>query len=572
MKRKNRNILCFSVFLILIAALFGITEIDWKKQHSISVDVLSGGRAERVNLWMNASEEFFLFLPSYADLSQVQIRRNIGGRIYLDDKKVTESMDCSGLPLEEPLALIWDPPLGYQWNEVTILQSANVATMYIDVQSGNMDYIHAEKGNKEAGIMRLYSVDGQLDAVTMVDALQGRGNSTWLWQEKKPYSLRLTEETDLLGMGQASRWVLLADAFDRSLLKNKTAYDLAGNAGMPYAPDCQWVDLYLNGTYAGLYLLCERNEIHPNRVDIPEESSFLVSWEAEARMIAQNYPYVKTERGTALRIHQSAFPSERIAQIWQSVENAIFAEDSIDPITGKHLEELIDLDSWADLFLLDEISADFDGGVISRFFYYKETDGVGKVYGGPVWDKDDAFATGHWAITPPNCIVASRSYTVDGKEQKMFAGLYQKEVFSSRVAERYQTAFRPLLKDLYETGIEDYANRIAKAAQLTQIRWNLGNTPEQSLIVRDFVEARTEFLDAYWIRKEEFYRVNVYSPTEGSRGIFAVSGGDRVPILPEYEPELGIWGWYYAQTGEPYDVTQPVWEDLELLLRKVGQS
>ena len=69
--------------------------------------------------------------------------------------------------------------------------------------------------------MRLYTADGKLDAEAVVESLQGRGNSTWLWREKKPYSLRLSGETDLLGMGQASNWILLADAFDLSLLNNK---------------------------------------------------------------------------------------------------------------------------------------------------------------------------------------------------------------------------------------------------------------------------------------------------------------------------------------------------------------
>jgi len=569
MKSKRTTIICFSLILILIAFFGGIKEREWNRTHSISVEIQSDGRVEEVKLWMSPLEEYFLFLPSYADLSQVQIRRHVSGPLFLDGKLLTGTVDCSGFPLNEPMELIHDPLYGYQWNELTILQSGNVPTMFIDVRSGNMDYIHAEKGNKEAGTMRLYTADGTLDAVAVVESLQGRGNSTWQWREKKPYSLRLSSETDLLGMGEASRWVLLAEAFDLSYLKNKIAYDLAGNAGMPYAPDCQWVDLYLNGEYAGLYLLSERNEIHPNRVDIPAESSFLVSWESERRMIEQEYPYVKTERGTAIRVHQSALALEEVQKLWQSAENAIFAEDGIDPVTGKHWQELIDMDSWAKLFLLDEISADYDGGKISRFFYYKVTDGVGKIYGGPVWDKDDTFSTGHWSVTPPNCIVASRPNIVNGREQRLFSGLYQKEEFASRVTELYQRDFVPLLQELCDTGIETYARQIAQAAQLSEFRWKLGYTPEQSRIVRDFLAERMEFLDAYWIRKEEFHHVMIRDTSDGSDGIYAVRPGEQIPVLPKYAPETGVWGWYDAETGAPFDVTQPIWEDVALILEKI---
>jgi len=42
------------------------------------------------------------------------------------------------------MVLIHDPYFGYQWNELTIMQSGNVPTMYIDVRSGKMDHIHAD--------------------------------------------------------------------------------------------------------------------------------------------------------------------------------------------------------------------------------------------------------------------------------------------------------------------------------------------------------------------------------------------------------------------------------------------
>lgn len=570
MKGKHIVIICFSVLLCLVAGFCGIQEKEWNRSASIFVEIPSDGSVEKVKLWKSPTEEYFLFLPGYADLSQVKIRRQVIGSLSLDYKKVTDGMSCSDFSLNEPMPLIHDPILGYQWNELTILQSGKLPTMFIDVKSGNMDYIHKEKGNKESGTMRLYSADGKLETMAVVDSLKGRGNSTWQWNEKKPYSLRLNEETDLLGMGAASRWVLLAEAFDRSLMKNKLAYDLARNAGMPYAPDCQWVELYLNGEYAGLYLLSERNEIHPNRVDLPADASYLVSWESERRLIDQNYPYVKTERGTAIRVHQSSFDLDTVQKMWQSVENAIFAEDGIDPITGKHLWELIDMDSWAELFLLDEILADYDGGKISKFFYYKEENGVGKIYGGPVWDKDDSLAPGHWAITPPNCIVASRAKIVDGKDQRLFSGIYQKEEFASRVTEIYQSTYLPLLQELCYTGIEAYADLIDQSAQLTEIRWNLGYRREESSIIRNFLEERMDFFDAYWIKKEAFYHVKVRDTFESSDGEFAVRPGDPIPVLPEYDPAAGVWCWYEAGSEEPFDVTQPIWEDKSLILKKIG--
>ena len=570
MRGKHTVIICFSVFLCLVAGFWAIRENAWSKPHSISAEVRSDGRVEEVKLWMSPSETYYLFVPGYADLSQVHIRRHVSGGLYLDDRKVTDAMVCSDFPLEEPLTLIHDGYFSDQWNKLTIVQSADVATMYIDVKSGTMDYIHGEKGNKESGTMRLYTAEGKLEAEAMVDSLQGRGNSTWQWREKKPYSLDLSSEEDLLGMGAASRWILLANSFDLSNIKNKMAYELAGNAGMPYTPDCQWVDLYLNGEYAGLYLLSERNEIHPNRVDIPAESSFLVAWESEHRMIEQGYPYVKTDRGTAIRIHHSAFDLEKVRRIWQSAENAIFAEDGIDPVTGKHYLELIDLDSWAKLYLMDEIPADHDGGRISKFFYYQETDGAGKIYAGPVWDKDSSLITGHWSILPPNCIVASRSDLVNGQEMRIFHGLSRKEEFSSRVTELYESLFRPLLQELYDTGIAQYADRIAQAARVSELRWQYGYSEEESRIIRNFLGERMAFLDAYWLRKETFCQVRMYDAYDGSSGEFAIRPGEQIPCIPEHKSNTEPLEWYLYGTDEPFDITQPIWEDVALVLKTAG--
>lgn len=560
MKRGKLGILLLTALFAAIVVLFGRNEIDMR-DFPFSVIVASDGMIEELHS-IKIGGERYIFFPSYAGREKAQIQINPNYQVYIDGQRISQHHPCTDFPANQELDLYFRYGEEETYETVTFLQSANVPTMYIDVKSGKMDYIHAEKGNKESGVMRLYSVDGQLENMVVVESIKGRGNSTWQWRDKKPYSLRLSTETDLLGMGLANRWILLANAFDASLLKNKIAYDLARDAGMPYSPDCQFVDLYLNGEYVGLYLLSERNEVHPERVDIPAESSFLVSWESEHRMITQEYPYVKTDRGTTVRIHQSAFPLEEVERMWKSVENAIFAEDGIDPLTGKHWEKLIDLDSWAMLFLIDEISGDYDGGSISKFFYYNENDGTGKIYAGPVWDKDDTFATGNWSVTPPNSIVASRRYGT------MFHAIFEKEAFSSRVTELYQSVFLPLLKELYNSGVEEYADQISQAAKLNAKRWDLACAAEASLVVRDFLGERMAFLDAYWERKEDFCNVKFIDSYEGEVGEFAVRPGEYLPEIPQYEG----YGWFIEGTDMLFDVSQPVYESAVIILNNLEEA
>lgn len=559
MKRGKPAILLMTVLLVVIIGAFGIVELR-NQDFPFVVVVNSDGMQEELRC-VELNGEYYVFLPSYVQREQTYFRTNFLNRVYIEGKRLTEKISCGEFPLDTELEM-QVLSLNYEdWRDVTFLQSGNVPTMYIDVASGSMDHIHAKKGNKEPGMMRLYSVGGRLENVAVVESLQGRGNSTWQWREKKPYSLCLSEQTDLLGMGMANRWVLLANAFDDSQIKNKIAYDLARDAGMIYTPECQWVDLYLNGSYAGLYLLSERNEIHPERVDIPAESSFLVSWEPESRMIAQGYPYVVTERGRSIRIHHSGVDLEKLEELWQSTENAIYAEDGIDPVTGKHWQELIDLDSWVMQFLIDEISADYDAGINSKFFYYNEDEESGKIYAGPVWDKDDTFATGNWVAEPPNSLVASRF------PGTIFAVLFEKEEFFDRMAQLYESIFLPLLKAQNHSGIDTYREQIMQAAYSNAIRWDTDNPEEACRIVADFLAERTEILEDYWCNDEEFCVVSVHDACAGGIGKFLVRPGDYLPEIPMYE---GC-GYFLEGTDIQFDILQPITADADIVLEELSK-
>ena len=146
----------------------------------------------------------------------------------------------------------------------------------------------------------------------------------------------------------------------------------------------------------------------------------------------------------------------------------------------------------------------------------------------------------------------------------------QKPVFSSRVIQIYRDSFVPVLEQLCDTGIAEYADQISQAANLHEIRWILGYTPEESRITRDFLRARMAFLNAYWTEPEAYHHVYVWNASDENRGEFAVRSGETLTILPEFVPEAGVWGWYLAETEEPFDVTQPILEDKDLILKKIG--
>lgn len=565
--RRGKIVICLFTALFLAVIVFARSvEIQWDGNVSLSALVSSQGETEEIDCWKRNSEEYVVFLPSYADLSQVQILTNSRYPVHLDGRLLTDGSSCDPFRLEVPYDLTYTVGGETHHFTLTFLQSGNLPALYIDVSSGSMDYIHTEKGNEESGSLRIYTPEGQLDHAGRLQSVDTRGNSTW-GRPQKPYDLTLSEDGDLLGMGQAKNWILLADSYDPSHLRNKIVYDFAKKVGLAYSPDCEWVDLYLNGEYAGLYLLCERNEIHPQRVAVAEEDSFLVSKEWEWRMTEQDQPFVMLDSRASFRIHQSDLSQDALTRTLQSVENAILADDGVDPLTGKALTELIDLDSWCKKYLVEEIFGNSDASTLSQYFYYDGRE-TGKLYAGPVWDFDISMGnTAAWTRYAPNMFFANKP-NVYGTV--WFYTLYRNDVFYSRMTELYRTEFLPQLEELLENGLDQYAETISRSAAMNQVRWSERDAAAETEVIRSYMDARMAFLNEAWLEDTQYYTVALNVGDSASSAYYAVHPGESLPELPAFEDtETVIYhGWYDYDTDQPFDVTQPIQKDTVLYLKQ----
>ncbi len=552
----------FTVVFVLTIFLAYTQEVKNQEQGSSTyfrVLVPSGDRMEEIQCYERKPGLFYVYLPSYAQLSELRIASDETHIFSINETTLIDGMSCDQFELETTYPVMYEKGVG----EIMFLRSGNVPTLYIDLPSGNLSYLNSSKDHEEPGKMRLYEKDGALDCNTVLESMSGRGNSTWD-QKKKPYNLKLSAQADLLGMGSAEKWILLANMGDRSHLRNKIVTDFASASEMAYTPDSRWVDLYVNGEYQGLYQLSERNEIHPQRINEPEDSSYLVSIDLLWRMENQNYPHIIMESNTALRIQHGEAHQEQLQEKWQSLENAIKAEDGIDPVTGTHYLDLIDLDSWAKKYLVEEIFGNYDAGTLSQFFYGSILED--KIYAGPVWDYDSTmgYVFGH---SVPNVFHANRPYLRAGMNDSWFHYLYQKPEFYDRVVEIYQKEMRPLLEKLLDTGIQNYASQIFPAAKMNEYRWGGRTANEDTDWICEYLKLRMEFLDSIWLEGKEYCLVTVDVPGYFNATCFVISPGDTVPILPEYEDDGGYLGWYDLYQDIPFDPSQPIYEDTVIVLK-----
>lgn len=563
--------------LLLTLALFLTAVLFWQQEPAvqfqtdmgkppISVQVYGNGRSEQIDGWEDGTGRCYVFLPAFAELSQTELKLEEGSRVSVNGQRLVNGQTCENFQLEETYPLEYSCDGEICRSSLIFLRSAKLSSVHIRVQSGNMAYIHREKGNEESGTIHIYGADGTASYVGNLKSISGRGNGTWT-SEKKSYSLSLAGDGDLLEMGSAQRWILLANDGDPSHLRNKLVYDYALDAGLNYSPESRWVDLYLNGEYVGLYQLCERNEIHPQRVALEESNSFLVSLELEKRLAEQEIPYICTDSGRALRIHHSSLADGELKQLWQSAENAILAENGTDPITGKSWLELIDLDSWARKYLVEELFGNGDAGGLSQFFYC-DTE-TGKILAGPVWDFDISMgSSGVWQQMQPQAFFANRERLYRGMESSWYQALWEKEAFSQRVIQLYRDEFRPLLVTYLRSTLPEYAAHIQTAAQLNRCRWNRDSAQEATAKIQEYMPERMAFLDSVWLENETWHRVLVDINDGSNIACYAVRPGDTLPQLPDITAFPDAIGWYDRKTEQPVDLSAPVTGDLDIYCKR----
>ena len=221
--------------------------------------------------------------------------------------------------------------------------------------------------------------------------IRGRGNSTW-GMPKKPYKIKFDSKVNLFGFGKAKEYTLIANYCDKSLSRNFFALEIANMIGIDGTSSAQPINLYLNGTYQGVYLLCEQNEAGTNRVNIDTsldqvDTGYLLELDAYAvnegienidYFLINSVPYAIKEPSTS----KEEFTQEHVSFIKDyltDVYNSL-GQDSYEDIASQ-----MDMESFAKCYIVHELFSCVDIGY-SSFYMYKV--GGGKLYAGPVWDFD----------------------------------------------------------------------------------------------------------------------------------------------------------------------------------------
>ena len=555
-----------TLLLILTAAICVFAETRMKPTESygqtgIAFRIPAGDKEEIISWWSNDDGQAFVFLPSYAELKDLRVILRKGTHAMIGDMELSDGMDCG----------CFEPDTEYEMTVqnqspmvVRFVRSGNLPTMFIHTVSGTEETIHTQRNVWEYAQLCLMDAEGKTDYQGELDEISGRGSGTWFF-EKKSYNLKLNGSADLLGMGAGKKWALLANVIDESHLRNKLIYDFAREIGSysGFAPNCEHVDVYLNGTYVGLYLLTEKAEIAGNRVEADPEV-ILFEVDALGRSERMLLPFV-LDWGTAVGIKS---PESCTEQERDLLMNDIFAfqDTLLDESKGEEALQFIDLESWTRRYLIDEIFENYDGGCHSQYFFRDQRDGKdNRIIAGPCWDYDNCADGWFMAKQNPRCFLMQRMWKNEGEHTPWYGTLMKKETFRDRVLELYRNELSAKVRHLMEVELPEEAAFLQEALKMNAIRWSLADPAEAIQHFHDFMEERIDFLDSAWIDGVEYRTVTAKSIWDYR--YYCTQPGTICEDIPMPE-ELGVEEgsvWIREDTGELFDPKSVITEDFTIV-------
>lgn len=510
-------------------------ESDWSKNGEISGTV---GRSQaiqaiRIVLTGNLTERYEIYyrthISNYGWLDWTSGGNTSGSEglgnaieaieITLDPKKIEDSPNTIGHFIQENGVVYVDrngePLYGWQTtnnegryfantdsslNYAAVYNTRGIPTFYIDLIT--VSHVTLDSG------LKITKYPGQ--SVSIFDGeneeycfsignveIKGRGNSTWS-VDKKPYQIKFDSKTSLLGLPEAKKWVLLANYFDDTGLRNAAAADLAEAMELD-SYQYAFVDLYIEGSYRGNYLLTQKIDIGKNMVPLKDEKGVLM--EVDSSNIDPDEIYITSDKGVNI-VMKEAVIDEDPDVLNASLHSFLTIYNALEYSVNHHLwdmvQEYADVESFAKYYLLNELATNPDG-ILSSFYLYKDGD-QDVIHAGPIWDFDIGFGNpegfGSTGWEPRKLyILNSKNYTSRNSNYADF--FYQ----LMRIPEFYNLVCDIWQNTLYEAALEEsdqidsYYTYLYQSKADDNAIWRHQNVEYQTSYLKTWFKERTEFLN-----------------------------------------------------------------------------
>ena len=352
--------------------------------------------------------------------------------------------------------------------------------------------------------------DGRID-------IEIRGSSSQA-SPKKQYGFS-TKEADgvtnnnisLLGLPKDNDWILNGLVFETSLMRNYICYNLSRMIG-EYASRTVYCEVMINGEYMGLYLLLEKVKQGHDRVNVikiePTDDSYPdvtggyitkadkttggdpVAWTmpsgAGVDPVAFIHELPKPENVTLLQNNYIRLQFDRLSKTAAAGNTSV--------IDG--FPSIIDIPSFIDYMIINELSANVDAYQFSTFFH---KDRNGKLRAGPIWDQDLTFGYDlfFWGLDRSKTDTWQFS-NGDNEGPLFWKNLFYNTTFKCYLSKRWKKLTRigqPLNPVVIDSLIDSADSIISEAVVRENARWNTSPFHETEVQnIKAFVRQRETWM------------------------------------------------------------------------------
>ena len=370
------------------------------------------------------------------------------------------------------------------------IMDKRLPSLYIMLPEEQLDSIIGNRDHKASAYAVFVSSDGDTLFSDDLEHIKSRGNSTFN-AEKKAFNIKLIKRKQFLNLKNGKRFVLLANAFDKSNIRNAIALDLAAEMGLP-APRYAFLSLYINSEYKGLYQITNKVE---ECMDINRIEGFLIEMNG-----------IKIDNSIKIIFpkHLSNQENDSMTELYN--ERITFLSNCFetDESTDTWIQYNIDMQSFARYYLLQEITHNMDAGVNS--FFMNGIDNTAKLYAGPVWDFDLSLCPNSWQFYEwtKDEIIANARIDSAGIEYSgaILHYLWKNSRFRDTVKYIYNNEISECCHKYLESGRIDSLVRLLESEAEKDYKKNGAPLNKNYLLetqkVHSFLKQRIEFLDWYF--------------------------------------------------------------------------
>jgi len=364
-------------------------------------------------------------------------------------------------------------------------------------------------------------------------SIKGRGNSS-MGMPKKNYNIEIESKAMMLDMAAAKKWTLTANYSDKSLMRNYIAHELYRDMGAAFSPKFRFVDLILNGDYAGTYCIGERIKVAKGRLDLPKikvdetvktnkkgvteiipptsgddlNGSYILEVSSTDKYSKDDIIFetkkINWVTGNYFAIKQpgkknmSEDAYNYISKYINEAEDALFGENFTDPDNG--YRKYMDVSTFIDWYIVNELFKQVDSNFQSGVYLYKPRDG--KLCMGPIWDFDLGAGNANYA----GCDNPEGWYA---RKSAWFTRLFEDGRFAAEFRTRWNEVKADLLGKTFDR-IDETAKLLEKSQQMNFAKWrilgvyvwpNAGNVQERATYaseveyLKNWLTERIEWMD-----------------------------------------------------------------------------